>query len=79
MVDAPTISITLDAFSSLAFTDWQDGQRHSLIDKSNSIRCSEEEYETLVEYCLETNRTQNDVLREFIRKLKKSRPRKTGL
>ncbi|MBD2298247.1 ribbon-helix-helix protein, CopG family [Nostoc sp. FACHB-190] len=47
--------------------------------KKLTIRCSEEEYETLVEYCLETNRTQNDVLREFIRKLKKSRPRKTGL
>lgn len=47
--------------------------------KKLTIRCSEEEYKLLVEYCLETSRTQNDVLRELIRNLKKSRPSRTGL
>ncbi|MDB9303053.1 CopG family transcriptional regulator [Nodularia spumigena CS-591/12] len=47
--------------------------------KKLTVRCSEQEYEMLIEYCQQTNRTQNDVLRELIRKLKKSRPRKTGL
>jgi hypothetical protein len=41
----------------------------------------DEEYETLMGYCQETDRTQNDVLREIIRKLKtkKSRPSRAGL
>ncbi|MFL9456378.1 MULTISPECIES: ribbon-helix-helix protein, CopG family [Nostocales] len=43
------------------------------------MRCSDEEYEILVEHCKQTSRTQNDVIRELIRKLKKSRPRRTGL
>ncbi|NMG19790.1 ribbon-helix-helix protein, CopG family [Brasilonema bromeliae] len=47
--------------------------------KKLTIRCSDEEYKILVEYCKETDRTQNDVLRELIRKLKKSRPRRAGL
>ncbi|MBD2494403.1 ribbon-helix-helix protein, CopG family [Nostoc sp. FACHB-280] len=47
--------------------------------KKLTIRCSDEEYEILAEYCAETSRTQNDVLREFIRKLKKSRASSTGL
>ncbi|MEA5563843.1 ribbon-helix-helix protein, CopG family [Anabaena sp. UHCC 0399] len=47
--------------------------------KKLTVRCSDEEYEILLAYCEETDRTQNDVLRELIRKLKKSRPRRTGL
>ncbi|EKE99880.1 ribbon-helix-helix protein, CopG family, partial [Tolypothrix sp. PCC 7601] len=47
--------------------------------KKLTVRCSNEEYETLLKYCEETDRTQNDVLREMIRKLKKSRARSTGL
>lgn len=42
--------------------------------KKLTIRCSDEEYEMLVDYCAEASRTQNDVLRELIRKLNKSRP-----
>ncbi|XZN95351.1 MAG: ribbon-helix-helix protein, CopG family [Microcoleus sp.] len=38
--------------------------------KKLTIRCSDEEYEKLAEYCKLTNRTQNDVFREFIRKIK---------
>jgi hypothetical protein len=33
-VDAPTAQIFLAAFSSRPLTDWQDGQRHALTDKS---------------------------------------------
>ncbi|MBD2505256.1 ribbon-helix-helix protein, CopG family [Anabaena azotica] len=47
--------------------------------KRLTVRCSDEEYEALVEYCAKKNRTQNDVLRELIRKLKKSRAKSTGL
>ncbi|KAF3890907.1 ribbon-helix-helix protein, CopG family [Tolypothrix bouteillei VB521301] len=47
--------------------------------KKLTVRCSDEEYEILVAHCKETNRTQSDVIRELIRKLKKSRPRRTGL
>ncbi|MBD2412049.1 CopG family transcriptional regulator [Nostoc calcicola FACHB-389] len=47
--------------------------------KRLTVRCSDQEYEILVEYCTETNRTQNDVLRELIRNLKKSRPRRVRL
>ncbi|MFN6517762.1 MAG: ribbon-helix-helix protein, CopG family [Nostoc sp. CreGUA01] len=47
--------------------------------KRLTIRCSDDEYEILVAYCEETDRTQNDVLRELIRKLKKSRTFRTGL
>ncbi|MGB3404452.1 MAG: ribbon-helix-helix protein, CopG family [Microcoleaceae cyanobacterium] len=38
--------------------------------KKLTIRCSEKEYEDLVAYCGQENRSQNDVLRELIRKLK---------
>jgi predicted DNA-binding protein len=38
--------------------------------KKLTIRCSDEEYQTLTAYCEETDRTQNDVLRELIRKLR---------
>ncbi|MEH1874580.1 CopG family transcriptional regulator [Nostoc sp.] len=41
--------------------------------KKLTIRCSDEEYSILVEYCQQTDRTHNDVLRELIRKLKKSK------
>jgi len=41
------------------------------------IRCSDAEFEQLKQYCAQTERTQNDVLRELIRNLqakdKKSR------
>ncbi|QSV56313.1 MAG: ribbon-helix-helix protein, CopG family [Dolichospermum sp. UKL201] len=47
--------------------------------KKLTVRCSDEEYEILLKYCEETDRTQNDVLREMIRKLKESRARSTGL
>ncbi|MGD1909368.1 MAG: ribbon-helix-helix protein, CopG family [Rivularia sp. (in: cyanobacteria)] len=42
--------------------------------KKLTIRCSDAEYEILLAHCEETERTQNDVLRDLIRKLKKSRP-----
>ncbi|MFQ4143385.1 ribbon-helix-helix protein, CopG family [Chlorogloeopsis sp. ULAP02] len=47
--------------------------------KRLTVRCSDEEYEILVEYCTNTDRTQNDVLRQLIRKLKKSRPTRARL
>ncbi|MCC5663032.1 ribbon-helix-helix protein, CopG family [Nostoc sp. CHAB 5784] len=47
--------------------------------KKLTVRCSDEEYKILVEYCTQTDRTQNDVFREMIRKLNKSRARSTGL
>ncbi|MFP5271744.1 ribbon-helix-helix protein, CopG family [Coleofasciculus sp.] len=37
--------------------------------KHLSIRCSDAEFERLRRYCAQTERTQNDVLREFIRNL----------
>ncbi|MBN3906939.1 MAG: ribbon-helix-helix protein, CopG family [Nostoc sp. NMS1] len=47
--------------------------------KKLTVRCSDEEYKILLEYCAQTDRTQNDVFREIIRKLNKSRRRTTGL
>ncbi|MEH2412928.1 ribbon-helix-helix protein, CopG family [Nostoc sp.] len=47
--------------------------------KRLTVRCSDGEYEILLEHCQETDRTQNDVLRELIRKLNKSHPRRAGL
>jgi predicted DNA-binding protein len=41
--------------------------------KKLTIRCSDEEHQSLTAYCEETDRTQNDVLRELIRKLKTKR------
>jgi len=38
--------------------------------KKLTVRCSEKEYERLVAYCGQESRSQNDVLREMIRKLK---------
>gem|GEM_PF-1173493 len=37
--------------------------------KHLSIRCSDAEFERLKQYCVQTERTQNDVLRELIRNL----------
>ncbi len=39
--------------------------------KQITVRCSDEEYKLLLEYCEKKERTQNDVLRELIRTLKK--------
>jgi hypothetical protein len=49
--------------------------------KKLTVRCSDEEYAILVEYCNSVERTQNDVFREIIRNLekKKSRSFRTGL
>jgi hypothetical protein len=41
--------------------------------KKLTIRCSDEEYEILVAYCLGKEQTQNDVLREQIRQLKRKK------
>jgi predicted DNA-binding protein len=38
--------------------------------KKLTVRCSEKEYERLLAYCQQQSRSQNDVLRELIRKLK---------
>jgi Ribbon-helix-helix protein, copG family len=38
--------------------------------KKLTVRCSDEEYEILAKYCKLKNRTQNDVFRELIRKIK---------
>ncbi|MEH2024089.1 ribbon-helix-helix protein, CopG family [Nostoc sp.] len=46
--------------------------------KKLTVRCSDEEYKILVEHCEDADRTQNDVLRELIRKLKKSRSFRSG-
>jgi hypothetical protein len=37
--------------------------------KQITVRCSDDEYDVLVAYCTKTERTQNDVLRELVRKL----------
>ncbi|MGV0029493.1 ribbon-helix-helix protein, CopG family, partial [Phormidesmis priestleyi] len=34
------------------------------------VRCSDEEYERLVKYCEQKERSQNDVIRELLRTLK---------
>jgi len=39
-----------------------------------TIRCSDEEYKILVNYCIKREQTQNDVLREHIRSLPKKKP-----
>jgi hypothetical protein len=41
--------------------------------KKLTIRCSDEEYEILA-YCAKREQTQNEVLREQIRLLKKKKP-----
>ncbi|MFM7886127.1 MAG: ribbon-helix-helix protein, CopG family [Pseudanabaena sp.] len=38
--------------------------------KKLTVRCSDDEYKILVEYCDKIKRSQNEVLRESIRKLK---------
>jgi hypothetical protein len=42
--------------------------------KKLTIRCSDEEYEILLAYCAKKEQTQNEVLREQIRLLKKRKP-----
>lgn len=37
-IDAPTVWIFIDAFSSRPLTDWQDGQRHCLTDRCSDSR-----------------------------------------
>ncbi|MEI2580166.1 ribbon-helix-helix protein, CopG family [Scytonema sp. PRP1] len=47
--------------------------------KKLTVRCSDEEYALLVQHCKDKERSLNDVLRELIRTLDKSRPSRAGL
>lgn len=42
------------------------------------VRLSDEELEILRKYCLEVERTQSDVIRDFVRRLKKKLPPSSG-
>jgi hypothetical protein len=42
------------------------------------VRLSDDELEILRQYCMQVERTQSDVIREFVRRLKKKIPDATG-